>query len=100
MSHGNWKELFRAVEENDIELVSFHIKMGVDINYQHPEYLTSPLIESIRRNHIRIMRLLLSNGASVQIKEAETGKNAIQIAEELQYMEIVKILRSYLNPRS
>jgi uncharacterized protein len=96
MSHGNWKEMFRAVEENDAELVAFHIKMGVDINYQHPEFLTSALIESIRRNNIDLMLLLLRFGASVELKEAESGKNAVQISQELNYVEMVKILESYL----
>ena len=45
---GDWKDLFKGVQQNDLDLVNYYIKNGVDVNYQHPEYMTSPLIESIR----------------------------------------------------
>jgi uncharacterized protein len=48
MGHGDWKDMFRGVQNNDFELVKYYIRMGIDLNYQHPEFLTSPLIETIR----------------------------------------------------
>lgn len=96
MSHGNWKDLFAGVEKNDLELVKYHIKTGVDVNYQHPEFLTSPLIESIRLNHIEMMILLLENGASPDIKEVYSNKTAVSIAEEVGNDEVLKILNQYM----
>jgi hypothetical protein len=32
MSHGNWKDMFKAFEENDFELLEFYIRQGIDIN--------------------------------------------------------------------
>ena len=46
---GDWKEMFRGVETNDFDLVRYHICTGIDLNYQHPEFLTSALIESTRQ---------------------------------------------------
>ncbi|MEM6299840.1 MAG: hypothetical protein AAF740_14215 [Bacteroidota bacterium] len=40
MAAGDWKDLLAATQNNDLELVKYHLKQGVDINYQHPEFLT------------------------------------------------------------
>jgi uncharacterized protein len=98
MSHGNWKDLFAGIEKNDLELVKYHIKTGVDVNYQHPEFLTSPLIESIRLNHIEMMILLLENGASPDIKEVYSGKSPVLIANEIGNSRASELLNRYLKP--
>ena len=97
MSHGNWKDLFKAVEDNDYELVAFHIRQGVDINYQHPEFLTSPLMESIRRKHLSIMQLLLDNGALPDLTEVESNKNALEIARASGNQEAIDLIKHHLN---
>ena len=33
---GDWKDMFQGVKNNDLELVKYYIKIGVDLNYQHP----------------------------------------------------------------
>jgi len=43
MSGGDWKAMFKAVQENDLELVRFYLRSGVDPNYQHPEFMALPL---------------------------------------------------------
>ena len=55
--------MFQGVKNNDLDLVRYYIKIGVDLNYQHPEYFTSVLVESIRMNNLEMMILLLQNGA-------------------------------------
>lgn len=40
---GNWKELLYASERGDLDLMRYHLRMGIDPNYQHPEFLTTPL---------------------------------------------------------
>ena len=44
MDGGNWKEMFNAACTGDLELVKYHVKCGVDINYAHPEFLSTPLV--------------------------------------------------------
>jgi hypothetical protein len=34
---GNWKEMFGAAEEGDLELLRYHLERGVDPNFAHPE---------------------------------------------------------------
>jgi uncharacterized protein len=98
MGHGDWKDMFRGVQNNDLELVRYYIKMGIDLNYQHPEFLTSPLIESIRSNHLEMLAFLLENGALPDLKEVDSNKNPITIARELGNQAAVQILKRYLEP--
>jgi uncharacterized protein len=93
---GDWKEMFLGVETNDFDLVRYHISTGVDINYQHPEFLTSALIESINQNHLEMMKFLLEKGAIPDLREAFSFKTPMQIAKELRNKEAVAILNSYL----
>ena len=47
MSGGDWKAMFKGIQENDFELVSYYLRIGIDPNYQHPEYMALPLIEEV-----------------------------------------------------
>lgn len=44
MAAGDWKEMLIASQEGNLDLVRYHIRMGENPNYQHPEFLTTPLI--------------------------------------------------------
>lgn len=59
MSGGDWKEMYVAVQKGDIELVKYHIKNGIDPNYQHPEILSLPLVTAIIEGHSEIAKFLL-----------------------------------------
>lgn len=98
MSHGNWKAMFKAVQDNDIALVEYYIRQGIDINFQHPEFMTSPLIESIRCNHLAIMHLLLANGAHPDANEYFSDKSPGAIAHELENNKAIELLNQYLEP--
>lgn len=93
---GDWKEMFIGVETNDFELVKYYLSQGIDINYQHPEFLTSTLVESIRRGHNKMMNFLLKNGALPHINEAESNKSPMATAKELRNQYAVDLLNEYL----
>jgi uncharacterized protein len=94
---GDWKDMFLGVETNDFDLVGYYIANGIYLNYQHPEYLTSALIESINRNHLDMMIFLLENGALPNLKEVFSNKSPMTIAKELKNKQAVEILNKYLN---
>jgi uncharacterized protein len=94
---GDWKEMFLGVETNDFDLVRYHLSNDIDLNYQHPEFLTSALIESINRNHLEMMVYLLENGALPDLKEVFSNKTPMTIAKELKNKEAVNIINKYLN---
>jgi len=68
MSAGDWKELYCAVEKGDYDLVDYHIKSGINLNYQHPEILVTVLVTAIKLKHNRIVALLLDNGADPNLE--------------------------------
>lgn len=96
MKQADWKQMFKAVEQNDYELLMFYIRQGIDLNFQHPEYFTSALIESIRRKHHTLTQALLENGALPTVCEVESGKTPRQIAVQLNNTEAVALLDAFL----
>ena len=97
MSGGDWKAMFKAIQNNDLELVAFYLRSRIDPNYQHPEYMALPLAESIRYNHLDIAKLLLSNGADPQIIEMESGCSCLALANDLKNELAVELLKSYID---
>jgi ankyrin repeat protein len=95
MSGGDWKQLFKGVQENDYELVSFYLRSGIDPNYQHPEYMALPLSESIRYQHLEIAELLLQNGANPQLTEMESRLTPVSLAAQLGDSRFIELLASY-----
>lgn len=96
MSAGNWKDMLKGVQENNLELVKFHIRMGVDPNYQHPEFMTTPLIESAELGHLEIAQFLLENGADPKIKAGFSNDTALSMAKASKKKELVKLIKRYL----
>ena len=43
MSGGDWKAMFKGIQEGDFELVKYYLNIGIDPNYQHPEFLIQEL---------------------------------------------------------
>ncbi len=100
MSGGDWKTMFKAVQEGDYDLVDFYLKNGIDPNYQHPEFMASALVESIRFNELKITKLLLENGADPKIKEVMGGKTPLIVANERNSTQAIELLHSYINRES
>lgn len=94
MSGGDWKAMFQAIEQNDIELVRYYLKIGIDPNYQHPEFLALPLSECIRLNHFEIIKVLIEFGVKADIKEMESGLSSLELAVKLKKKEMVELLRT------
>ena len=95
MSGGDWKAMFRGIQEGDLELVKFYLNQGIDPNYQHPEYMALPLSESIRYDHLEIIELLLANGAKTDIIEMESVLTSLQLAKKLQKQKAVDLMEVF-----
>jgi len=96
MSGGDWKAMFKGIQENDFELVQFYLKSGIDPNYQHPEFMALPIAESIRYNHIEITKLLLLNGAKPLITEMESGVTPLEIAKREKNSKAIDLLNQFI----
>lgn len=97
MAAGDWKELFAAASKGDLELVKYHIRMGVDPNYQHPEFMCTPLIESIQHQHFDIIKYLLDNGADPSIKENFGTHTPLSMANYTKNQKIITLVSTYLD---
>ena len=99
MSHGNWKDLFKAAGEGNLQLIRGHLKNGVDPNYQHPEYFTSPMFEAIRAGQREALEILLDHGGSPTLPEESTEKTPIEVAMSEGHHDMVDLLMTRLEEK-
>lgn len=93
MSGGDWKDLFKGVQEGDYDLVDFHVKNGVDINYQHPEILMTPLVVAIKNGHTEIALLLLRQGADPWLESYYDQMNPVEAAFQCKNEAVLAEMR-------
>ncbi|WP_374434486.1 ankyrin repeat domain-containing protein [Inhella sp.] len=77
---GNWKEMFGAAEDGDLELLRYHLERGVDPNFAHPEYLATALVAAILKGQLEAADLLLAFGARPDLHSEADGLNPTQAA--------------------
>ena len=82
MSGGNWKEMFNAGCEGDLALVDYHVSAGVDVNYAHPEFLSTPLVAAILAGQQEVALYLLSHGARPGLPSEFDGVTPLQAARQ------------------
>ena len=80
MSGGDWKEMFNAGCEGDLELVKHHVKAGVDVNYAHPEFLSTPLVAAILAKQEQVALYLIEHGALPDLPSEFDGVTPVQAA--------------------
>lgn len=94
MAAGDWKEMLLACENGNLELVKYHISAGIDPNYQHPEYLTTPLIVSIEYGHKEICKFLLESGANPTLKAGFSEDTPMKVAKRYKRKGIMELLKT------
>ncbi len=95
MSAGDWKDMFKGVQENDLSLVKYYLSEGINPNYQHPEFMALPLAEAIRYDLLEMVKLLLANGADPLIKEMESGLTCLELANSMKDQSLIDLLNDY-----
>lgn len=95
MAAGDWKDLLQAARDGKPGLVRYHLDNGVDPNYQHPEFLTTPLIESIEHHQHEVTAYLLANGANPKLNSGFSSDSPIAIARKVNNRVAVRLLRPY-----
>ncbi len=83
MDGGNWKEMFAAAEEGDLALVKYHVSRGVDVNYAHPEFLSTPLVATILAGQEEVAHFLLAAGADPTLHSEFDGLTPVQAARRV-----------------
>ena len=94
MSAGNWKEMFQAACDGDLELVEYHVEMGVDIDYAHPEFQATPLVACILARQAEIALFLLDRGANPHTLSEADGLTPMQAARQAGLNVVIERLRT------
>lgn len=99
MSGGNWKELYAAAEEGDLALVTYHVQRGVDINYAHPEFLSTPLVATILARQEAVALYLLEAGANPSLHSEFDGMTPVQAARHVGLSQLeARLVQSGAQP--
>jgi ankyrin repeat protein len=80
MDGGNWKELFAAACEGDLDLVKYHVRRGVDIDYAHSEFLSTPLVACTLAGQEAVALYLLEAGANPRLRSEFDAMTPLQAA--------------------
>ncbi|NRF71814.1 ankyrin repeat domain-containing protein [Aquincola sp. S2] len=83
-SGGDWKEMFKAACDGDLALVEYHVKSGVDVNYAHPEFFSTPLVGAILAGQESIALHLLDRGADPHLVSEFDAMTPLQAARKVQ----------------
>lgn len=83
MSGGNWKEMYLAGCEGDLALVEYHVKAGADVNYAHPEFLSTPLVAAILAGQQAVALFLLDHGANPDLPSEFDAATPMQAARKV-----------------
>ncbi len=83
MSGGNWKEMYAAAKSGDLPLVEHYVKLGVDIDYAHPEFLSTPLVAAILAKQEEVALYLLDAGANPCLHSEFDAMTPVQAARHV-----------------
>jgi uncharacterized protein len=93
MSAGDWKDMFLAACDGDVELVRYHVENGVDVDYAHPEFQSTALVASILAGHEQVAHLLLDHGADPHLVSPLEGLTPAQAAQAAGLARLAARLR-------
>ncbi|MFK7920668.1 MAG: ankyrin repeat domain-containing protein [Bacteroidia bacterium] len=93
---GDWKDMFAAAQKGDAPLVEYYLQQGIDPNYQHPEVLTTVLIEAATLGQAEVVKVLLAKGANPSLKSELDGWDALEIAKVHRHKEVISLLENAL----
>ncbi len=94
MEHGDWKSMYEAACAGDLELVRYYVDSGVDVDYVHPEFMSTALVSCILAGQADTAVLLIERGADPQLVspwdemspiEAATAKNLDDVVARLNH---------------
>ncbi len=92
MSSGDWKEMFDAAVDGNMAVLRYHLVAGVDANYQHPEYMCTPLVACILANQREAAALLLEYGANPHLRSEIEAMTPLQAACHVGNPDLVALI--------
>lgn len=89
-----WKDMFHAARDGDLEMVRFQLDAGVDVDYAHPEMQSTALVEACLAGHREIAHLLLDRGADPTLASTMEECTPVEAAQRSGLDDVVLRLRS------
>lgn len=83
MSGGDWKDLFAAACRGDLELVRYHAEQGVDLDFAHPEFWSTPLVACVLAGQEDAAHLLLDLGADPRCRSELDEATPVEAARQM-----------------
>lgn len=96
MSHGDYKDFFRGACDGDLELVRHHVRSGVDVDFIHPELLSTALVAAIEAGRAEVALVLLDHGADPTLRSPLEGMAPLEAAEAAGLGDVAARLRADL----
>ena len=94
MSAGDWKDMFLAACDGDLELVRYHLDCGVDVDFVHAEFQSTVLVAAILARQADVADLLLDRGADPRATSPLEGQTPLEAAREVGMTDIAdRLLR-------
>lgn len=84
MSAGDWKDLFKVACDGDLALVRYHIESGVNLDYAHPEFYSTPLVGAILAGQEAVALFMLDHGASPSLRSDFDAMTPLQAARHVR----------------
>ncbi|KRF03000.1 hypothetical protein ASG88_06515 [Nocardioides sp. Soil777] len=81
MSHGDYKDFFRGACDGDLELVRHHLRCGVDVDFIHPELMSTALVAAIEAGRADVALALLDHGADPTLRSPLDAMTPLEAAE-------------------
>lgn len=91
---GDWKALYQAAREGELEALTRWLDQGVDPNFQHPEFGTTPLIAAAEMGQLEAVQALVARGARIDVVSDWDRCTAEQAALELGHQKVAHWLRA------
>lgn len=92
MSHGDYKELFRAACAGNLPLVEHHLDQGIDVDFIHPELQSTALVAAIEEGQVDVALLLLDRGADPALRSPLEGLTPLEAARAAGMTRVVERL--------
>lgn len=92
MSAGDWKDLFKAACEGDLDLVRYHVESGVNLNHAHPEFYSTPLVGAILAGQEAVALYMLDHGAAPDLRSEFDDLTPLEAAHRVGLPSVVSRL--------
>ena len=92
MQSGDFKAFIQSILDGNTSQVEYYLSEGIDPNYNHPEIMTTALVEAVRLENLEIVLTLLNYDADPKLKSI-VGESPLVMAKRMKNKNLVSALK-------